>query len=362
VQTTPLAKEFLAASSQKELRAYLRSSEVDNLDQKALEKEVANKLFLTKERLRNLLEDEREEAQARLAASWLLEQWGEEMPMRKAEVDGEGKILLRVIEEKLPTTVVEDLGNGISLELVEIPGGEFWMGSPEEEEGSYSDERPRHEVKVSPFLIGRYPVTQAQWRAVASLTKVERDLNPEPSYFKGDSRPVECVSWYEAVEFCQRLSRATEKEYRLPSEAEWEYACRAVTSPLFKGGQGGSYPPFHFGEKISPALANYIEGARGRTTTVGRFQVANSFGLYDMHGNVWEWCADHWHESYEGAPTDGSAWLSENDNDSRLVRGGSWYILPGTCRSACRSHYYPRDYNGYLDIGFRVVRAASRTP
>jgi formylglycine-generating enzyme required for sulfatase activity len=108
------------------------------------------------------------------------------------------------------------------------------MGSPEEE-GSYNDERPRHKVRVSPFLIGRYPVTQVQWRAVASLTKVERDLNPDPSNFKGDSRPVEQVSWYEAVEFCQRLSRATGKDYRLPSEAEWEYACRAVTSPLFKG-------------------------------------------------------------------------------------------------------------------------------
>jgi formylglycine-generating enzyme required for sulfatase activity len=349
VETTDLAKKFLQASSQQELRAYLRSPEVDNLDQKALEKEAANKSFLTKERLRHLLEDEREEAQERLAASWLLEQWGEEMPMRKAEVDGEGKILLRVIEEKLPTTVVEDLGNKISLELVEIPDGEFWMGSPEEEEGSYSDERPRHQFKVSPFLIGKYPVTQAQWRAVASLTQVERDLNLDPSYFKGDSRPVECVTWYEAVEFCERLSRLSQEkgkgyQYRLPSEAEWEYACRA-----------GTETPFHFGKKISRALANYIEGARGRTTTVRRFQVANSYGLYDMHGNVWEWCEDDWHDNYEGAPTDGSAWLNEKDSQYKLLRGGSWLNIPDNCRSANRLRSFPDDRNNSLDFGLRVV-------
>jgi formylglycine-generating enzyme required for sulfatase activity len=349
VPLLPLAKEFLQASSQQELRTYLRSSDVDNLDQKALEKEAANKSFLTKERLKHLLEDEREEAQERLASSWLLEQWGEEMPMRKAEVDGEGKILLRVIEEKLPPTVVEDLRNGISLELVEIPGGEFWMGSPEKEERS---ERPQHQVKVSPFLIGRYPVTQAQWRVVASLPKVERDLNLEPSYYKGDSCPVEQVTWYEAVEFCERLSRLSEEkgnsyQYRLPSEAEWEYACR-----------GGTETPFHFGQKISPALANYLEGKRGRTTPVRRFQVVNSFGLYDMHGNVWEWCFDYWHESYEGAPTDGSAWLSDNKNNYRLLRGGSWSLNPPNCRSAYRDRNYPDDRDHI--IGLRVV-ASSRT-
>ena len=119
---------------------------------------------------------------------------------------------------------------------MEVPGGEFWLGSSEGEEGVYSDERPQHKVKISPFLMGKYPITQAQWRAVASLPKVERDLNPEPSYYKGYSRrPVECISWYEAVEFCERLSRWSEEkgkgyQYRLPSEAEWEYACRSVIS------------------------------------------------------------------------------------------------------------------------------------
>jgi hypothetical protein len=193
VPLSKLARDFLKASNQQELLAYLRSPDIDNLDWEALEKAAADKFFLTKDRLGHLLEDEREDAQVRLAASWLLEQWGEEMPLRTAEVDGEGKIRLRLIEEKLPPTRREDLGNGISLQLVEIPSGEFWMGSTKGEEGSLPDEYPKHKVRVSPFRIGRYPVTQEQWRAVASLPKVERDLNPDPSYFKGDNRPVEYI-------------------------------------------------------------------------------------------------------------------------------------------------------------------------
>jgi formylglycine-generating enzyme required for sulfatase activity len=228
------------------------------------------------------------------------------------------------------------------------------MGSPEEEEGSNWWERPQHKVKVSPFLMGRYLVTQAQWRAVASLPKVEGDLNPDPSYYKGASLPVECVSWYEAVEFCRRLSLVTGKEYRLPSEAEWEYACRA-----------GTETPYHFGQKISPALANYIKTARGQTTPVGRFQVANAFGLYDMHGNVWEWCADHWHESYADKPENlkqngNIAWIDDNITNqlSMLLRGGSWSAYPHFCRSAGRGSLVP---DGSVSaFGLRVV-ASSRT-
>jgi formylglycine-generating enzyme required for sulfatase activity len=257
----------------------------------------------------------------------------------------------------MPTTVVEDLGNGISLELVEIPGGKFWMGSPDGEEGSYNDERPQHEVKVSSFLMGKYPVTQAQWRVVALLDRVERDLNPEPSYLKGDvRRPVESVSWYEAVEFCERLTHFSMEKgqkqkyrYRLPSEAEWEYTCRA-----------GTETSYNFGKKISPVLANYIETARGRTTPVGRFQVANGFGIYDMCGNVFEWCEDHWHDNYEGAPTDGSAWLRKNGNDYRLLRGGSWADYPRYCRSARRYQHKPDDVGSDFYIGLRVV-ASPRT-
>ena len=153
--------------------------------------------------------------------------------------------------------------------------------------------------------MGKYPVTQAQWRFVAAqLPQVNRELEIDPSRFKGDNLPVETISWLDAEEFCQRLSHHTGRLYRLPSEAEWEYACRA-----------GTTTPFHFGETISPEFANYNgeytygNGEKGvyrkQTTPVGSFQVANPFGLYDIHGNVWEWCADDWHKNYQGAPSDG---------------------------------------------------------
>jgi formylglycine-generating enzyme required for sulfatase activity len=230
------------------------------------------------------------------------------------------------------------------------------MGSPKEEENSMDSERPQHEVTIEPFFMGKYQVTQEQWRFVAQLPQVNRDLEQDPSRFKGDNRPVEQVSWEDAVEFCDRLSQYTGRTYRLPSEAEWEYACRA-----------GTTTPFHFGETITTDLANYdgnstygdgVKGVdRGETTAVGSFGVANNFGLYDMHGNVYEWCQDHWHNNYEGAPTDGSAWLSnKKDSNRRLLRGGSWYYHPDYCRSAYRNAFNLDYY--YLNIGFRVVCSA----
>ncbi|MEM9927157.1 MAG: formylglycine-generating enzyme family protein [Cyanobacteria bacterium P01_D01_bin.50] len=140
----------------------------------------------------------------------------------------------------------ENLGNGVNLDMVLIKGGTFTMGAPETEKGSKDNERPQHQVTVPTFFMGKYPVTQAQWKAVAYLTPVEKKLQLEPSNFEGDNRPVECVSWYDAVEFCARLSNHTGRKYRLPSEAEWEYACRA-----------GTTTPFHFGETITDELANY---------------------------------------------------------------------------------------------------------
>jgi len=262
----------------------------------------------------------------------------------------------------------------ITLDLVEIPGGTFQMGNSdaqaEEARKEYERygvkaadalttsriETPQHAVTVPTFYLGKYEVTQAQWRAVTSLPQVNRSLNPSPSKFKGDNLPVEQVSWDDAVEFCARLSKATGKNYRLPSEAEWEYACRA-----------GTTTPFSFGEAITPDLVNYngnypyesvAQGLyREKTVPVGSLGMANEFGLYDMHGNVWEWCADGWHYNYISAPSDGSEWKQGADNRVRLVRGGSWRDYAVACRSAVRNVIwaYYKDKNGPYLIGLRVV-------
>ncbi|MBE9051815.1 SUMF1/EgtB/PvdO family nonheme iron enzyme [Nostocales cyanobacterium LEGE 11386] len=243
----------------------------------------------------------------------------------------------------------EELSKSVTLEMVLIPGGSFMMGSPEFE--GDADERPQHKVTLEPFFMGKFPVTQAQWRAVAALPKVEQTLNPHPSKFKGLNRPVENVSWHEALEFCARLSEKTGREYRLPSEAEWEYACRA-----------GSTTSFHFGETVTSNLVNCSSDNYGvevkskyrkETTDVGSFQVANAFGLYDMHGLVWEWCADAWHNNYNGAPVDGTAWELGGDIYRRVLRGGSWSFGAELCRSASRS--WNESDGGLRICGFRVV-------
>ena len=240
-----------------------------------------------------------------------------------------------------PNIFVEDLGNGVKLELVAIPGGSFLMGSPESENGRSKDEGPQHRVTLPPFYIGKYQVTQEQYEAV---------MGKNPSYFKGARLPVEQASWNDAKEFCRRLSQRTGREYRLPSEAEWEYACRS-----------GMMTPFAFGETISTDDVNYAGGLKkvvfgGKTVEVGSLGRANAWGLYDMHGNVWEWCEDVWHDNYNGAPTDGSAWLSGGDPNHRALRGGSWGDLGWLCRSSYRLRYAsdPRNYN----LGFRVVVSA----
>ncbi|NET37482.1 MAG: SUMF1/EgtB/PvdO family nonheme iron enzyme [Cyanothece sp. SIO1E1] len=257
-------------------------------------------------------------------------------------VSGQGKITER--QTRQAEYVQEDLGNGVSLDLVKIPGGTFQMGAPDNESGRSRDEGPQHAVTISGFWMGKFQVTQAQWKAVASFPKVKEDLDPDPSQLKGNNRPVECISWHSAVEFCVRLSKKTRRKYRLPSEAEWEYACRA-----------GTTTPFHFGPTITTDWANYCgasaygEGPKGiyrkETTEVGSFKVANAFGLYDMHGNVWEWCLDHWHDSYGGlfknAPINGSAWTTGGDGSLRVLRGGLWNNSPEDCRAANRSRDGP---------------------
>lgn len=258
----------------------------------------------------------------------------------------------------------EDLGHGILLKMVEIPSGTFLMGLPDDEAERSSSESPQHEVTLGDFFMGMYPITQEQWQAIAPLEPVNRELALDPSNFKGGDRPVENVSWYDAVEFCDRLSKQTGREYRLPTEAEWEYACRA-----------GTTTPFHFGETITTDLANYDgtdekHGAYGRgpkgiyrkeTTPVGSFP-ANSYGLYNMHGNVWEWCADYWHDSYADKPEelklDGNTpWRSADEDSTRSWRGGSWVLNPRYCRSAICSSLHPGGRN--INYGFRVVCRAA---
>ncbi len=219
----------------------------------------------------------------------------------------------------------EHLGNGVFLEMVKIPGGSFLMGSPENELKQCEDEKPLHKVTIQPFFMSKFTVTQQQYQAI---------IGKNPSQFKGRKKPVECVTWDNAVQFCTKISQTTGKSYRLPSEAEWEYACRARTTT-----------PFHFGESITNELANYNgnytygSAPKGQsleqTTDVGSFP-ANGFGLYDMHGNVSEWCQDSWHKNYNGMPTDGSAWKDESDRRYRMLRGGSWF-QPSLGLSLCVS-------------------------
>ena len=263
---------------------------------------------------------------------------------------------------------IEDPG-GLDLEMTYVPGGSFYMGLNASEEKEvrkeierYKDdsdwvktEMPQHEVNVPPFFIGKFQITQAQWRAVARCPKVKIELKLAPSNFEGETLPVEKVSWNDAQEFCARLSRLTGKLYRLPTEAEWEYACRA-----------GTLTPFAFGETITPEVANYDgdfpysnakKGTdRSETIQVGSLGVANAYGLFDMHGNVWEWCEDVWHENYNDAPKDGSAWLSGGNLSFRVLRGGSWLSPGRLCRLSNRNGYQPND--AYNDVGVRVVMSA----
>lgn len=267
-------------------------------------------------------------------------------------IDAEGNISSRY--EGQVEGYVEALNQRLRLEMVKVDAGTFWMGSPQGEGLDW--EKPQRQVNVPSFYLSRYPISQAQWRAIAAQPKVNIDLNSDPSHFRGRDRPVESISWEEAVEFSTRLARQSGRQYRLPSEAEWEYACR-----------GGTTAPFYVGETLTTDLANYdgsstfAEGPRGQfrgqTTPIGSFP-GNPFGLYDMHGNVWEWCADRFQNTYEGAPVDGSALESDDDTSrrDRVLRGGAWDRPPEDCRSARRLPALPnfRDRG----VGFRIAFSA----
>ncbi|MCC6745877.1 MAG: SUMF1/EgtB/PvdO family nonheme iron enzyme [Acidobacteria bacterium] len=259
-------------------------------------------------------------------------------------------------EKKRGKQYFEAAGGSLTIPMVAIPAGEFAFGSSSDEPEREPSEGPQATVSIESFFIGRTPITQAQYAAVATqLPRVRINLDPDPSAFKGDDRPVECVSWEEAVEFCNRLERHSGREYRLPSEQEWEYACRA-----------GSDSPFAFGPTLTVDVANvdgtmgYAEGpegeGRGETSPVGTVGFANRFGLSDMHGNVWEWTADQWHDTLDGAPSDGSARSNDSNPTVRVIRGGSWNTIAADARSARRFGFLQRGRQN--DVGFRIAFVA----
>jgi len=226
--------------------------------------------------------------------------------------------------------IAVDLGRGIWMELVLIRSGTYEMGSGED-----TSEQPAHQVTTrKPFYIGKYEITQEQWQAV---------MGSNPSRFKGPKNPVEEVSWASCQEFVRQLSEKTGRRLCLPSEAEWEYACRAGTTTRFSFGDG---------EAGLAEYAWYAGNSGSRARPVG-LKEPNAWGLYDMHGNVWEWCEDVWHPSYEGAPADGSPWVEGGNQRFRVLRGGSWVSLRRGCRCSYRSWLAPT--LGGSDNGCRVV-------
>jgi len=259
----------------------------------------------------------------------------------------------------------EALGEGEVLTMLRIPAGRFRMGSADQEAGRDPDEGPLREVEIGEFLIASTPITQAQWRVVAGWqpppqAEWQSPLPMEPFLFQGEQarlfependtaqRPVERVTWEEAMEFCRRLSQRSGRSYILPSEAQWEYACRA-----------GATSPYAFGAALTAELATFrlaSDGVDDLQTTPVLLHPANAWGLHDMHGNVWEWCLDHWHASYSGAPADCTAWIDVQApaNADRVVRGGAWSDPPSNARSACR-HRRPPQSREPASVGLRVV-------
>ncbi|MBV8336676.1 MAG: SUMF1/EgtB/PvdO family nonheme iron enzyme [Alphaproteobacteria bacterium] len=274
----------------------------------------------------------------------------------------------------------EAVGSSAGLDMISIPAGSFVMGSPADEPERQPNESPQHRVTLPPFFLGAAPVSQEQWAAVISAhpDRIRRYLEPNPSLFMGIDLPVETICWDDAEEFCLRLAAITGRPYRLPSEAEWEYACRA-----------GTVTPFNVGPTITPDLANYCgtggavcgesegksiasdvyygvhytSGAYGQgptgifrdtTTPPGTFP-RNRFGLFDMHGNVWEYCLDTVTDNYAEAPLDGSAYISGPPATPRILRGGSWSHNPAICRSAYRDGNVPSDPGWQGRCGVRVA-------
>ena len=241
---------------------------------------------------------------------------------------------------------LQDGGEGP--EMVVLPTGSFRMGSPSGEEGRYDFEGPVRTVTIgSRIAMGRYEVTFAEYDRFADADS--RRSRPDDQGWGRGSRPVMNVSQEDAKAYAAWLSEQTGKTYRLPSEAEWEYAARAGTETAYSWGDSISCIQARYGRREDGECSNSSDGP----VSVGSFE-PNAFGLFDMHGNVWEWVADCWHYSYEGAPTDGSAWTTGCDEALAVVRGGSWLYSPRNLRAAYRYSYSPSFR--YYDIGFRLVQ------
>lgn len=226
-------------------------------------------------------------------------------------------------------------------EMIDIPAGSFLMGSPSNQNAcsrekldDRDDEKPQHTVKIKEFSLGKFEVTQAQWHAL---------MDSNPSHNKGSTLPIENISWDDAQKYIQKLNQKTGKKYRLPSEAEWEYAAR--------GGSTSSYP---WGDNVSELTLHAWSKANAENTNNVGLKKPNSFGLHDMIGNVSEWTQDCWNDNYRGAPKDGSAWLTGNCS-LRVLRGGSWGDDPQQLRTAIRDGTHPTYYR-FSGSSFRVAR------
>lgn len=243
---------------------------------------------------------------------------------------------------------VEIIEGEVEIVMIKIPGGTFEMG-----DDNWNHTKPVRTISINDFYIGMIPVTQMQWIAVSQLPEIDLDLKQNPSYFRGYDLPMDSISWSEAVEFCKRLSKYTGRNYRLPSEAEWEYAARA-----------GSDKAYAFGDILNPSLANYtfanpaMENAQfeiGNKTSIAGSLKANAYGLYDMHGNVWEWCADVWHKNYIDAPENGQSWTEGGETGNRVLRGGAWCNWADLCRSSERIAENENKDGKLFYTGFRLA-------
>jgi formylglycine-generating enzyme required for sulfatase activity len=356
---------------QQEKLVRLAAEEARRVRKEELRRQLAERRAIESEKARQEAEQaQRKQAQAKAAAAYLAQQ-----QRARAEQAARNQAELEVLLPT-PASPVADLegvlrdrfldGEGTGPELVLLPTGRFQMGSPEHErtiamaagsqKGWLARELPQHWVGIEkPVAMGRYPVTVGEWRVFvrASGWRQGGEVNWEaPGFPQTDAHPVVGINWHDAQDYVRWLSEATGHRYRLPSEAEWEYACRA-----------GTRTAFSFGDTISTEQANYDGnftyngGARGEyrrgTTPAGMFP-PNSWGLFDMHGNVWEWVQDVVHDNYEGAPLDGSAWEAGGDQARRILRGGSWLYNPRYLRSALRNGFSSALSNDI--VGFRVVR------